>query len=163
MAARKKTVRKKAKRARKSSGGRARARLEHAPAQTRGARKRKAARPGTKPRAARTRAAAGARPAPPAPPATTPALQVVASAPVLVARVLHYFGRAGAGALALLGPLALGDWIHVRGATSDFVQRVTSLRVGARAVERAEGCEVGIGLCERARPGDRVFALRASP
>jgi hypothetical protein len=73
--------------------------------------------------------------------------------------VIHYFAQVGSGLLALEGPLALGDWIHVRGATSDFVQAVESLETEGKRVERVDTGVVGVRLDERARPGDRVFRL----
>jgi hypothetical protein len=169
MAARKKATRKPAKRARAKAAAKSRARGERARAEPAGAGKSAARRPVREPRAPRApRKPAAAAPPPPqrAEPEARPphaALRVVSSAPALIARVLHYYGRAGAASLALEGALALGDWIHVRGATSDFVQRVASLRAGGRAAQRAESGEVSVQLAERARPGDRVFVLRPAP
>ncbi len=108
------------------------------------------------------------RPAKPAPrPATAAARdpaapRIVASTPVRVGTVMRYFARAHAALVALEGALAIGDWIHVRGATSDFVQGVTSLRAGEKRAARAASGEIGVRLEQRARPGDAVFVLRAA-
>ncbi len=93
----------------------------------------------------------------PTPPA---ALSVLASEPLRAGVVRHFFARARVALVALEAPLAAGDRIYVRGATSDFVASIAGLRVGDSAVARAEGGEVTLALPERARPGDVVYALR---
>jgi hypothetical protein len=75
--------------------------------------------------------------------------------------VRHAFARAGVALVMLEEPLAVGDRIHVRGATSDFVAEVASLRVGGIAVARAERGEASLALPARTRAGDVVYALRA--
>jgi putative protease len=48
----------------------------------------------------------------------------------------------------------------VRGATTDFAQRVKSMQIEHEAVEAARrGAEVGIKVRYRCRPGDRVFRI----
>src|SRR5262245_46693573 len=122
--------------------------------------KRKAARKARKQpaRARRPSRRSPARPARPRAkaiaPAERPRPRIAATEPVPVGSVIHYFARVGSGLLALEAPLALGDWIHVRGATSDFVQAVGSLEAEGERVERAETGVVGVRLEERARPGD---------
>jgi putative protease len=87
-------------------------------------------------------------------------LAVLASEPVRTGVVRRYFARGGVALVALEAPLAAGDSIHVRGATSDFLATVTSLRVGGSPVPRATSGDATIALPERARPGDLVYALR---
>jgi hypothetical protein len=90
----------------------------------------------------------------------TACLAVLASEPIRAGVVRHFFPRARAARVTLEAPLATGDRIHVRGATSDFLASVASLRAGGAPVARAEGGEVTLALPERARPGDVVYALR---
>jgi hypothetical protein len=116
--------------------------------------------------ASRAAQAANAPPAHEATPATPPralaaSLAVLASQPVRAGVVRHAFARAGAALVMLEEPLAVGDRIHVRGATSDFLAEVASLRVGGSEVARAEAGEVSLALPTRARAGDIVYALRA--
>jgi len=86
--------------------------------------------------------------------------RVAASRPVAVGRVRHYFPRAGAAVVALSKELHLGDWVHICGEHSDFVQRVSSLARDGEPVRRGgPGQEIGLALEERARPGDRVFRM----
>ncbi len=125
--------------------------------------KRRVARKTAKPAApARTRARAApskrrtparARPATPAP------IRLAACEPVPIGRVTHYFARAGAALLLLEAPLACGDWIHVRGATSDFLQVVASLESEGKRVQSAQAGVVGVRVEARVRPGDRVYRL----
>lgn len=86
--------------------------------------------------------------------------RVAASRPVAVGRVRHYFPRAGAAVVTLSEELRLGDWVHICGEHSDFVQRVSSLARDGEPVRRGgPGQEIGLALEERARPGDRVFRM----
>ncbi|MDD9872406.1 MAG: hypothetical protein OXU65_02705 [Deltaproteobacteria bacterium] len=92
--------------------------------------------------------------------AERPAGRVAASRPVAVGRVRHYFPRAGAAVVTLSDELRLGDWVHICGEHSDFVQRVSSLARDGEPVRRGgPGQEIGLALEERARPGDRVFRM----
>jgi hypothetical protein len=108
-------------------------------------------------------AAIGAPPAPlpPAPPrAHAAALAVLASAPVRVGSVRHYFPRSRAARIAVDGALETGERLHVRGATSDFLMEVSGLRANGRSVDRVAGGEATLAVPSRVRPGDALFALR---
>ena len=88
------------------------------------------------------------------------AATLVASRPVDVGRVRHAFPRASAAIVELSGALAVGDWGHVRGATTDWVDRVRELRRRDTAVDAAgPGESIGLAVAERVRVGDRVFRL----
>jgi len=79
---------------------------------------------------------------------------------VPVARVQHYFPRSGAAILRLCGDLRRGDLIHVRGTTTDLLQRVEQLQRGGKDVASAGAdSEVGLATEQRVRPGDRVYRL----
>ena len=77
-----------------------------------------------------------------------------------VGTVIHYWTRLGVAGLDLNDTLKMDDWIHFRGATTDFQQRVTSLQLNHHFVNEAHaGQQVGILVADRVRPGDRVFLL----
>ena len=121
------------------------------PAQRRAARKPRA--PAHKRRtparpAARAEARAGARE------------RLAAGVPIEIGVVVHWFPRASAAVVALSHPIHVGDTIHVRGRSTDFVQQVASLALeGAPVREGAPPQELGVRLLARARPGDRVYRV----
>jgi hypothetical protein len=54
----------------------------------------------------------------------------------------------------------VGDEIHIRGHTSDFLERVTSMEVEHRKVQHAgAGDEVAIQVVARVREHDQVFKV----
>lgn len=74
---------------------------------------------------------------------------------------MHYYGHVDACVIALdAGEIAVGDTIHVHGATTDFYQRVDRLERDHAPVERARaGEEVAVHVSQRVREGDEVFRL----
>ena len=75
-------------------------------------------------------------------------------------RIGQAFRQARAAVLELSGELRIGDWIAVRGPTTDFTQRVESLRLDDAPVDSAgAGDTVGIATRDRTRVGDRVERL----
>jgi putative protease len=78
-----------------------------------------------------------------------------------IGHVSHYFGKIQVAAIELTeGALLVGDTIHVKGHTSDFVQTVDSMQIDGADVPRAEtGQSVGIRVTEHARVGDEVFKV----
>jgi len=77
-----------------------------------------------------------------------------------VGAVRHAYPRAGVVVLALEGSVREGDWVAVRGATTDLVARVTGVRRGDRRVkEGGPGETVTLAIGQRARRGDRVERL----
>ncbi len=97
---------------------------------------------------------------PQADPEPLPSRRVAGSRAVCIGRVTRYFPRAGAAAVALEGALALGDLVHVRGATTDLVLRVARIERRGRSVDKARaGQEVGLAVAEHVRPRDSVYRL----
>ena len=86
--------------------------------------------------------------------------RLVAGVPVEVGVVVHYFPRAAAAVVALSRPIRLGDTIHIRGHTTDFVQQVSGLALdGAPVSHGAPAQSLGVRVVARARPGDRVYRV----
>jgi hypothetical protein len=48
---------------------------------------------------------------------------------VEVGKVTHYYNHIGVAVLSLTDSLKLGDRIHIRGHSTDFTQRITSMEV----------------------------------
>lgn len=74
--------------------------------------------------------------------------------------VSHYFSKIGVAAVVLEGELAVGDTIHIKGHTTDFAQKIESIQIENKNVERAkEGDDVAIKVKETARDHDVVYKV----
>jgi translation initiation factor IF-2 len=73
--------------------------------------------------------------------------------------VTHYFGHLQVAAIELTdGELKTGDTIHIKGKTSDFTQRVESMQVEHKSVEKAaKGQVVGLRVEDYVRVHDTVY------
>jgi selenocysteine-specific translation elongation factor len=77
-----------------------------------------------------------------------------------IGKVIHYWTRLGVAGVELTGSLKMDDWIHFRGTTTDFQQRVTSMQLNHRFVNQADaGQQIGILAADRVRVGDMVYLL----
>ena len=75
--------------------------------------------------------------------------------------VRNFFSRISVAAIEITGDsLKIGDTVRVKGAGTDFVQKVESMEVDRKPTQKAEkGMAVGIKTAEKARPGDLVFKV----
>ena len=77
-----------------------------------------------------------------------------------VGSVAHYFGNISVAALQLTGKLKIGDTIHIKGHTTDFMQEVESMQVEHGPVEEAgPGDDVAIEVKDTVREHDQVFVV----
>lgn len=78
-----------------------------------------------------------------------------------VGYVKDYFAKVGVAAIELTdGRLAVGDTIHIKGHTTELIQRVDSIQLEHQALEHAEpGQLIGIKVRERVRQHDQVFKV----
>ena len=77
-----------------------------------------------------------------------------------VGRVTHYFTKIGVAIVDLTEELKVGDTIHVKGHTSDFTQKVESIQIEHKQVEKAgKGTSIGLKVDEHAREGDVVYKV----
>jgi putative protease len=82
------------------------------------------------------------------------------SEPRAIGKVIHYWTRLGVAGVELTDSLKVDDWIHFRGATTDFQQRVTSMQLDHQYINSAEaGQQIGILVADRVRTADTVFLL----
>jgi translation elongation factor EF-1alpha len=79
----------------------------------------------------------------------------------LVGKVTHYFGKAHVAAIQLTtGELTLGDTIHVKGHSSDFMQTVDSMQLEHAPVDYAKpGDNIGIRVHDHAREHDDIYRV----
>jgi len=75
--------------------------------------------------------------------------------------ITHYFGKIMVAAIELTdGDLAVGETIHIKGHTSDFNEKITSMQIEHAEVPKAtRGQSIGIRVGQHARVGDEVFKV----
>ncbi|MBI5642746.1 MAG: translation elongation factor-like protein [Deltaproteobacteria bacterium] len=77
-----------------------------------------------------------------------------------IGTISHYYSHLGVAAISLDGELRVGDMIHIKGHTSDFVQNVDSIEVAHHQVETAgKGDKIGIRVKEHTRVHDTVYRV----
>ena len=77
-----------------------------------------------------------------------------------IGKVRHYFSKIGVAVIELIGSLKVGDKIRIKGATSDFTQKVDSMQIEHEKIEKAEaGQSIGMKLKEHAREHDSVYKV----
>ena len=76
-----------------------------------------------------------------------------------IGRIVNYFSKVGVAAIQIeAGTLSVGDQIRVRGATTDFTQKIESMQIDRSPVNSAsKGQAVGIKVKGRVRPNDIVY------
>lgn len=75
-----------------------------------------------------------------------------------VGKVFTYFARIGVAGIEVNGKMKVGDTIHIKGATTDFEQKVDSIQIENKDVKEAKAKDsIGIKVKDRVRPGDKVF------
>jgi len=74
----------------------------------------------------------------------------------------NYYSKISVAVIDLTGKIAVGDTIRVKGATTDFRQKVDSMQVEHANVQNA-GPEQSIGLkvVDKVRKGDLVYKILA--
>lgn len=79
-------------------------------------------------------------------------------AETLIGNVTHYFSRVEVAVLSIEAPLSKGDWICIRGHTTDLRQQIDSMEVHHEQIEQAKpGDDVAIKVSDRVRVGDSVY------
>lgn len=77
-----------------------------------------------------------------------------------VGKVVHYYTHLGVGIVELSGTLKKGDKIHIKGATSDFTQKVVSMQIEQEKVEEVKkGQSIGLKVKEHVREHDIVYIV----
>ncbi len=77
-----------------------------------------------------------------------------------IGKITHFFDKVGVAVIELEGVLKVGDAIQIKGATTDFEQKVDSMQVEHKNVESAgKGDAVGLKVGEKVRLNDLVFII----
>jgi len=78
-----------------------------------------------------------------------------------IGEVTHYFAHVKAAVIKLKkDTLSVGDTIYIKGHTSDFEQKIKSMQVNHKPIEKAEkGHEIGLKVGAKVRHGDKVYKV----
>jgi len=77
-----------------------------------------------------------------------------------IGRVSHYYTHLGVAVVELTDELRIGDEILIKGATTNFQQKVDSMQIEHKPVDVAgAGDSIGLKTLERVREGDIVFKV----
>jgi putative protease len=78
-----------------------------------------------------------------------------------VGKVTIFFAKPSVAAIDITaGTLAIGDNIRIKGATTNFEQKIESMEIDRKPVPSAStGQSVGIKVKERVRPHDKVYKI----
>jgi len=83
------------------------------------------------------------------------------STEIEVAKIEDYFSHVGVVAIKVLAKgIKVGDKLHFKGHTTDFVQEVASIQIEHQTVQAAKvGDSVGIKVSEKVRIHDKVYKI----
>ncbi len=77
-----------------------------------------------------------------------------------VGKVTHYFSKIGVAVVELTDELKIGDTVHIKGATTDFEQKVESMQIEHEPVEKAgAGQSIGLKVAQRVRERDTIYKV----
>ena len=76
-----------------------------------------------------------------------------------VGKVTHYFAKIGVAVIEVTdGSIKVGDEVHIKGHTSDFKHKITSMQIEHENVEMAEpGQSIGLRVDSPVRSNDMVY------
>ncbi len=79
-----------------------------------------------------------------------------------VGEITHYFQKISVVVVKVAEhPILVGDLIHIKGSSADFMQKVVSLQVESKDVRFARKGElVGLQVTQPAKPGDKVYKIK---
>ena len=77
-----------------------------------------------------------------------------------VGKVEHYYTNIGVGVIKLSGTLKVGDKIRIKGATTDFEQKVDSMQIEKDKIKEAKkGKSIGLKVKDHVRQNDVVYKV----
>ena len=80
----------------------------------------------------------------------------------LIGKITHFFGHVNVGIIELSDVLKVGDTVHIKGHTSDFTQKVTSMQIEHADVNEAKaGDAAGIKIEQKVHEHDSVYKVMA--
>jgi len=77
-----------------------------------------------------------------------------------IGKIVHYYTNLGVGIIELKGTLKVGDKIKIKGATTDFEQKIASMQIEHEKVEEAKkGKSIGLKTKKHVRQNDIVYKV----
>lgn len=74
-----------------------------------------------------------------------------------IGEVTHYYSHLGVAIVKFNQKVKVGEAVHFKGATTDFVENISSIQFDHKDIDEAKkGQEVGIKVSEKVRQGDKV-------
>jgi putative protease len=78
----------------------------------------------------------------------------------LIGKISHYFTSIGVAVIELTGTLSAGDEISIEGVSTNFTQKIESMQIEHKNVEKAKkGESIGLKVIDRVREGDLVYKI----
>ncbi|MEK9186637.1 MAG: translation elongation factor-like protein [Patescibacteria group bacterium] len=75
--------------------------------------------------------------------------------------ITHYYGGIDVGIIKFNKSVKAGTEVEIRGATTDFSQKLNSMQYDHKPIETApKGKEVGVKLEDKVREGDEVYEVK---
>jgi len=72
----------------------------------------------------------------------------------------NYYSKISVAVIDLTGKIAVGDTIRIKGATTDFRQKVDSRQIEHANVQNAgPGQSIGLKVVDKVRKGDLVYKI----
>jgi len=79
----------------------------------------------------------------------------------LIGKITHYFGKIDVGIIKIEnGELNIGDTVHIKGHTSDFMQQISSMQIEHEQIKKAtKGDDIGIKVDQKVHEHDEVYLV----
>ena len=72
--------------------------------------------------------------------------------------ITSYFSKVKVGIIKVESPIKKGDKIRIKGATTDFEQKIDSMQINREEIEKTKkGDEIGLKVKDKVRPNDIVY------
>jgi len=77
-----------------------------------------------------------------------------------IGKITHVFSHINVAVVKVTGKLKVGDVIHIKGSTTDFMQKVGSMQIEHQKVmEAKKGDDIGMKIDKIVKENDIVFKM----
>lgn len=75
-----------------------------------------------------------------------------------IGKITHYFGNIKVGIIKLKKPIKIGDEIRIKGVTTNYKQKITSMQFNYKEIKITPiNKEIGIKVSKKVREGDLIY------